>query len=92
MSRSDRNLKERMGRDSASSLSAAGSPDSARAVVAGLMHRQGYLLAIIQEVVEGDLARRGMQEDLEVFRDNVNPIVDALLAFEFNTRRGDVQA
>lgn len=89
MARRERNERERMERDSASSLAAAGSPDAARRVAEAIMHRQGYLLACIHSVVMADLVGRNDEAGAEAFNDDIKPLVDCLLTFSFKETEHD---
>lgn len=84
MSGRNRNWPRENGRDSASSLSAAESPDAARNVAVAILRRQAHLLACIHHVVMEDLIRRGLEASAEEWNDGVKPVIDIMFSFDFH--------
>lgn len=63
--------------------------DSQIATVVTVVRRLGFVLGKAHELCESDLIRNGFHETAEVLRDELKPLIDALVHFEV-TPRGDV--
>jgi len=81
-------IAERMGSARTSSLVAAESADELRAAVRSVVRRQGYLLAAVHQVVMQELLRKQLEAEAEQFNDEVKPMVDRQLEFDWEVPNG----
>lgn len=84
MTNRNRNWPRENGRDSASSLSASGSPQEARNAVRSVLRRQGTLLHCVLSACVGALCAHACSPEAEQLGDCIKPLADLLRNFEWD--------